>query len=350
MLSLISTISQSLRPCPWQPKARVSLMLGRASFSCTYPASITGAEREQESEEARAARLARDRQYMKAYLEKETDEARAARLARLRQYKKARLENETEQDREARLARNRQYTGARRERETDEQRQNRLASGRRYMRDVHETETPEQRHERLAHLRRRYAASPELRETLAEYRRRSKRKPDIREKLKEYQKLARQKERLLCNNSHRQVHHVNLMDRRASSLNIVICRRQGIQEWAWKSHTPVLEHDRVDHKCTACGNIRFLRLWWKEKLPRQAKDANSDRDQYMCNHCFANNFKLMVPETYTGKLPRLFTSPDHPPPYRCERLKAEASAHEVKKEHEEDPKSMHEKDDQEGRT
>jgi hypothetical protein len=120
--SLISTISQYLRPCLWQPGARASLMLGRASFSRTHPAAITRAGHEQDSEEAQAARRAQDRQYSKARLENETGEAREARLARQRQYSKAYLENETDEAREERRARQRQY-----------------------QRDVYASATPEQR-------------------------------------------------------------------------------------------------------------------------------------------------------------------------------------------------------------
>lgn len=32
----------------------------------------------------------------------------------------------------------------------------------------------------------------------------------------------------------------------------------------------------------------------------------------MCSHCFANDWPRVVPETYTGKLPRIFRSPDLP--------------------------------------
>jgi hypothetical protein len=38
----------------------------------------------------------------------------------------------------------------------------------------------------------------------------------------------------------------------------------------------------------------------------------SDTDRYMCNTCFANDWPRVVPETYTGRLHRLFRSPDLP--------------------------------------
>jgi hypothetical protein len=137
------------------------------------------------------------------------------------------------------------------------------------MRDARASETHDQRHGRLARLRQRYAASPELRELLAEHRRRTKRNPDIREKMKEYHKLARQKECLLGNNSREQLRHLDLMTRRAILLNAVIRRLQrSNQQWAWKSHTPVLDKDRVDR-------MKFL---------GNATDANSDQNRYMCNN------------------------------------------------------------------
>jgi hypothetical protein len=66
-------------------------------------------------------------------------------------------------------------------------------------------------------------------------------------------------------------------------------------------------------------------------------ETDPDQDRYMCNHCFANDFKLMVPENSSDipRLSQLFTSPNFPPPYKRERLKAQVSADKVKDEHEE---------------
>jgi hypothetical protein len=52
--------------------------------------------------------------------------------------------------------------------------------------------------------------------------------------------------------------------------------------------------------------------WWKEKSSRLESSEQSDPDHYMCSHCFANDWPRVVPETYTGKLPRIFRSPDLP--------------------------------------
>lgn len=82
-----------------------------------------------------------------------------------------------------------------------------------------------------------------------------------------------------------------------------------------------------------------MKHWWKEKPRPDATDVKSNQDRYMCNHCFANDWDLIVPEKHSGKLPRIFTSPDHPPPLKRERLKmAKVSGDEVKGEHEADHK------------
>ncbi|KAH0365944.1 hypothetical protein KCU65_g5658, partial [Aureobasidium melanogenum] len=81
-----------------------------------------------------------------------------------------------------------------------------------------------------------------------------------------------------------------------------------IEGWTWKLHTPVITPDRVDHHCTACNKDRFLRIWWATK---------AEPTTYICNTCFASDFNLMVPDVPAAqhkKLPRIFTSPDHPSP------------------------------------
>ncbi|KAI4726493.1 hypothetical protein E4T49_05722 [Aureobasidium sp. EXF-10728] len=95
---------------------------------------------------------------------------------------------------------------------------------------------------------------------------------------------------------------------------------------------------RVDHHCTACGRNRFLKFWFKEKLPPHVTDTQPDEDRYMCNACFANNWDLVVPETCSGKLHRVFTSPDYPPPYASHRPKAASTKQEAKHESKDDDK------------
>jgi len=116
--------------------------------------------------------------------------------------------------------------------------------------------------------------------------------------------------------------HKNLGTRRSIRLlQHVFSTRRLTKTWTWKTHKPVSYHDRVDHRCTACDQIRFLKYWWKEKPCDEAKDTSSDQDRYMCNHCFANDWNLVVPEKYSGKSPLLFTSPDHPLPFKRQRSK-----------------------------
>ena len=269
MLSLISAISRSLRPCIRRSWVRAPLLLGHAPFSSTQPTAITRAQREQESEESRAARLAHRHQNAKDRLANETDEARAARLARYCQHYKDLLANETDEAREARLARKRErYT--------------------------------------------------ENREHIAARQRKTKRESDVRERIKAYMKQYRR------DHSPEQPKHKNLGDRRSDRLlQRVFSTWRTTETWTWKTHKPVSYHDRIDHRCTACGKLRFLKYWWKEKPCDKATDTSSDQDRYMCNHCFANDWNLVVPEKYSGKLPLLFTSPDHPLPSMRLRSKEE---------------------------
>jgi hypothetical protein len=332
--------------------------------SRTHPAAITRAQRELESEEVRAARLARQKQYYKARLEKETDEAREARLTRkqrdnktrrgketdeareerltrMREYNKAYLERETVERRQERLARHTQRVRERCARETDEQRQKRLALEAQRARERCAKETAEQRQQRLARRRQRYAEAPEKH---AAWSRASRRKPDIRAKINEKQKQLRQEG---STRTPEQSPHEKLSTRRATKLQQCVFNTPWRMEtWTWKTHTPISYHDRVDHYCTACDEIRFLKHWWKEKLHPDAMETDPDQARYMCNHCFANDFKLMVPENSSDipRLSQLFTSPNFPPPYKRERLKAQVSADKVKDEHEEEHKGENNKE------
>jgi hypothetical protein len=348
LLFLISIISQSVRPCFWQSGACASLVLGRASFSRTHPAAITSARREHESEEARAARLARQKEYYKARREKETDEAREARLTRQQKNNEARLQRETNEAREARLARRQQYYKARRANEAAEARTARLARYAQYARDARARETDEQRQERLARRRQYYAESPERFEAMQ---RKSRRKPDIRAKINEKKKKLR-REGLTRPQEPSQ--HEKLSTRRATKLQQFIFNKPWrLRAWKWKTHTPISYLDRVDHHCTACDENRFLKHWWKEKLRPEATGTDPNQDRYMCNHCFANEFNLMVPENRSEipRLSQLFTSPNFPSPFRRARLKSQAPVVDIKDEHEEKHKGEDEGESKkEGRT
>jgi hypothetical protein len=101
--------------------------------------------------------------------------------------------------------------------------------------------------------------------------------------------------------------------RRRRTINLfVILQRGGADKYTWKTHTPIRYPDRVDHYCTGCSRERFLNTWWKEKLGRPESSEQSGPDRYMCNNCFANDWPRVVPETYTGRLPPIFMSPDLP--------------------------------------
>jgi hypothetical protein len=237
-----------------------------------------------------------------------TDEGRAARQAYMREYSKLRHANET-----------------------DEQREQRLAREARRMREVRANETDEQRQERCARERQRYAERPEI---YAETQRRFRRQPHIRERLKAKDRQRR------WGSDRLQSHHEKLSVLRVTTLSIrVFSESWRMKAWTWKTHKPVSYDDRVDHRCTACDKIRFLKHWWKGKPLPDATDVKSNQDRYMCNHCFATDWDLIVPEKHTGKLPGIFTSPDHPPPFgRMLPEMAKVSGDEVKGEHEADHK------------
>jgi hypothetical protein len=181
--------------------------------------------------------------------------------------------------------------------------------------------------------------------------RKSRRKPEIRAKINEKKKqlwregLTRPQE---------PSQHEKLSTRRATKLQQSVFNKPWrLEAWTWKTHTPISYNDRVDHLCTVCDENRFLKHWWKEKLRPEATDTDPDQDRYMCNHCFANNFNLVVPENRSEipRLSQLFTSPNYPPPFRRARLKAQASANDIKDEHEDEHEEKHEgENNKEGHT
>ncbi|KAG9559372.1 hypothetical protein KCU71_g5876, partial [Aureobasidium melanogenum] len=248
-----SLIPSPIRSHFYAPRSLASLWSGLAAFSSTRHAAITRLAREQGSEEARAAEAQR------------------------REYK-------------------REWGIAARAKETEEE-----------------------RHERLAQRRQQYASSPELRKKYNEQARKYRLQPAIRAK---YTQTAR--ERWLTMR-HEEAHRLrqsrdqNLKKRRADTLSAYLngSRRPSQENWSWPTHTHVHYPDRIYHRCTKCDRTRFLSMWWKEKLP--GKHSNTDdasQDRYMCNYCFANSWDLVVPEGNIERLPRLFTSPDYPPPVR----------------------------------
>ncbi|CAD0089700.1 unnamed protein product [Aureobasidium vineae] len=141
---------------------------------------------------------------------------------------------------------------------------------------------------------------------------------------------------------YKQMQHEALATRRATSLQgFLASKRWERDNWIWRTHKPALYDDRVDHHCTACDKNRFLKGWWKEKNPAHDTDTHPDKDRYMCNACFANNWDLMVPIAYSSKLIPIFTSPEYPPLSKNQRPKAEQTTDEAKNEREEDDKDRH---------
>lgn len=191
-------------------------------------------------------------------------ESEEARYQQLLEYQRNRRAKETDEQRQKRLARMRERYTVFRAKETDEQRQERLAATRKYQREIWRKIRPEG----IARLR--------------------------------------------------QMRDENLEIRRAVALDY-FCRknkRWAKENWSWPTHQVVRTAARVDHHCTSCDRIRSLKLWWKEKVLRQASNHDATQDRYMCNYCFANRWDLVVPEGNIKRLPLLFTSPDHPPPPR----------------------------------
>ena len=191
--------------------------------------------------------------------------------------------------------------------------------------------TDEQRQKRVDYAREYRADFPERYQA---HMRNFWRKPHNREKGKQAALVYRKKHPGLDYGQHEQ-----LRIRRANTLaKHVFHSPLKAKTYTWKTHNPVSYDDQVDHHCTACDKICFLKYWWQEKPHSEATETDSDHARYMCSLCFASNWDLVVPETYSGKLPRIFVSPGYPPPFLKERLKAKTSAQKVKEEHGEDQK------------
>lgn len=148
-----------------------------------------------------------------------------------------------------------------------------------------------QRLRKNALRRQRWANDPEVRQRKSAY-------------YREHLEKNRDKHRL---NSIR-AHAERLSYRRSKKLNTLL--HEGVvNDFTWKTHTYIRYPGRVAHQCTGCNRDRVLKLWWKEK-PEVSEESGPDR--YMCNHCFANDWPRVVPETYTGRLASIFRSPELP--------------------------------------
>jgi hypothetical protein len=171
-------------------------------------------------------------------------------------------------------------------------------------------EDPEFRQKVLDYKQQRYANDPEYRQRSRAYPKKYTRRPDKRDAAKVRACTYREKHREQ-NNAYAARAHEDLGRRRTNSLYVLLNR--GVADrYTWETHTPIRYPDRVDHHCTGCNRDRFLNTWWKQKSSRLEPSEHSDPDRYMCSHCFANDWPRVVPETYTGNLPKIFRSPDFP--------------------------------------
>jgi hypothetical protein len=168
-----------------------------------------------------------------------------------------------------------------------------------------------QRLERNANQQQRYTEDPGYRQRILDHSKKYARRPDRRDVIKAHARMHRENnhKKYRASRAHAWVEDLRL--RRAKTL-YTIFQRGGTDRYTWKTHTPTRYPDRVDHHCTGCNRERFLMLWWKEKPQTPKLTEQSDTDRYMCNTCFANDWPRVVPETYTGRLHRLFRSPDLP--------------------------------------
>ncbi|KAG9533495.1 hypothetical protein KCU93_g409, partial [Aureobasidium melanogenum] len=160
-------------------------------------------------------------------------------------------------------------------------------------------------------FRQRYVNDPVFRQCKLDASKKSRRQPDIRAKINAHQRARNEANPGKCVEASSLAWAEDLSRRRANQLaNFLL--RGAAERSTWRTHAPIRYTDRVDHHCTSCNRNRFLRKWWKEKpeAPRNSEQPNPDR--YMCNHCFANDWPRVVPETYKGKLPAIFRSPEFP--------------------------------------
>lgn len=165
-----------------------------------------------------------------------------------------------------------------------------------------------QRLKRNAYGRQRYANDPVYRQENLDFHKKWSRRPENRAEIKAivHAHWEMNREKYNARNAHDR--ETNLKRRRSIALYVLL--NKGLADThTWKTHTPIRYSDRVDHHCTGCNRDRFLMAWWKEKS--ETPDL-SDQDRYMCNHCFANDWPRVVPETYTGNLANIFRSPELP--------------------------------------
>ncbi|CAD0097678.1 unnamed protein product [Aureobasidium mustum] len=67
------------------------------------------------------------------------------------------------------------------------------------------------------------------------------------------------------------------------------------EELPWKTHTPILYPEKVEHECSSCVVTRHggFKMWWKRN-PRPDQD---DNELYKCHKCYFTGPEAM-PEGY----------------------------------------------------
>ncbi|CAD0088366.1 unnamed protein product [Aureobasidium mustum] len=165
--------------------------------------------------------------------------------------------------------------------------------------------------DRVARFRERYANDPAFRQKMIDNGRKRYRQPERRIKANACYRAKYQANREYYVKAHERAWAEDLSRRRTSYL-VTLIARGAAERATWRTHAPIAYTERVEHYCTGCNRIRFLRRWWKEKSEALGKAEQPDSDRYMCNHCFANDWPRVVPETYEGRLPGIFKSPELP--------------------------------------
>lgn len=183
--------------------------------------------------------------------------------------------------------------------------------------------------ENLAGRRERYAKDPVYRQKSIDSAKKWSRRPEIRTQRNAYYRARYEREKYT---EAKKLHWANdLGYRRATCLSRLLLQG-ALTRYTWSTHAPTQYTDHAEHYCTSCNRVRFLKRWWKEKPEASGHSEQPSPDRYMCNHCFANDWPRVVPETYEGTLSKMFRSPDFP------QLKAQKQER-IKEERQEDQES-----------
>lgn len=174
---------------------------------------------------------------------------------------------------------------------------------------AHQQASERKRLEKLARYRARYANDHVFRQKSLDSGKKRSRQPEIRIQRNAYHRARYEPEKYT---EAQKLNWANdLGYRRATWLGRLLLQG-AVERYTWRTHAPIQYTDRVDHYCTSCNRDRFLKRWWKEKPEASGHSEQPSPDRYMCNHCFANDWPRVVPETYQGTLFQIFKSPELP--------------------------------------